>query len=233
MFGGITALFSGLAFAGLISTLIMQRQELSLQREELSLTRNEFAMQRFEAVFFGLLRLFNEHTSMMERSYLTGSLRELSAKTEVGASVVKYYVGRLPSQITSSEGNSEAAKIDGATFLKVQIAAYESSYATEFEPNLGPYFRLLYNIMRHIDASDQSNDAKQKYAKIVRAYLNSSDVKLLMFHASSKYVRNFSKMIEKYSLLKHLRPEDAKANPALYFSLDEKCFEGRRFGIEN
>lgn len=35
MFGAVNALFSGLAFAGLIITLIQQKEELSLQREEL------------------------------------------------------------------------------------------------------------------------------------------------------------------------------------------------------
>ena len=40
-FGTINALFSGLAFAGIIATIIMQREELKLQREELKLTRKE------------------------------------------------------------------------------------------------------------------------------------------------------------------------------------------------
>ena len=40
-FGVISALFSGLAFAGMICTLIMQRDELSLQRQELKETREE------------------------------------------------------------------------------------------------------------------------------------------------------------------------------------------------
>ncbi len=42
MFGSLSALSSGLAFARLISTLLMQRKELALQREELELTRIEF-----------------------------------------------------------------------------------------------------------------------------------------------------------------------------------------------
>lgn len=41
MFGGINSLFSGLAFAGLIYTIMLQRNELALQRKELILTRNE------------------------------------------------------------------------------------------------------------------------------------------------------------------------------------------------
>jgi hypothetical protein len=41
MFGAINALFSGLAFAGVIYTILLQRQELKLQRKELKLTRQE------------------------------------------------------------------------------------------------------------------------------------------------------------------------------------------------
>ena len=39
MFGLANALFSGLAFSGLIYTILLQRNELTLQREELRLTR--------------------------------------------------------------------------------------------------------------------------------------------------------------------------------------------------
>jgi hypothetical protein len=41
MFGGINALFTGLAFAGVIYTILLQRRDLELQRDELRLTREE------------------------------------------------------------------------------------------------------------------------------------------------------------------------------------------------
>lgn len=41
MFGGINALFSAFAFAGLIYTVLLQRNELALQRQELQQTREE------------------------------------------------------------------------------------------------------------------------------------------------------------------------------------------------
>lgn len=42
-FDAVTALFSGLAFVGLIAAIWLQREELALQREELRLTREEMA----------------------------------------------------------------------------------------------------------------------------------------------------------------------------------------------
>src|SRR5680860_334237 len=44
-FGLLTSLFSGLAFAGLIITIIMRKDELSLQREELKLQRSALESQ--------------------------------------------------------------------------------------------------------------------------------------------------------------------------------------------
>ena len=41
MFGSVNALFSGLAFAGIILTILLQRKELGLQRQELKDTRQE------------------------------------------------------------------------------------------------------------------------------------------------------------------------------------------------
>jgi hypothetical protein len=47
-FGIINAVFTGLAFAGLIITILIQARELRLQREQLALQREELASQRDE-----------------------------------------------------------------------------------------------------------------------------------------------------------------------------------------
>ncbi|TCF54964.1 hypothetical protein MCC10113_2098 [Bifidobacterium longum subsp. longum] len=55
-FGVITALFSGLAFAGIILTIMLQRQELTESREI-------FRIQRFEGSFYRLLELYRKNLS--------------------------------------------------------------------------------------------------------------------------------------------------------------------------
>ena len=80
-FGAVNALFSGLAFAGLIYTIVLQRRDLELQRHDLKLQRDELALtrqemeeqtaefekqnetlriQRFENTFFNMLSQFQE-----------------------------------------------------------------------------------------------------------------------------------------------------------------------------
>jgi len=46
MFGALTALFSGLAFVGMITAVVLQTKELGFQREELALTRQELVGSR-------------------------------------------------------------------------------------------------------------------------------------------------------------------------------------------
>lgn len=53
-FGVITSFFSGLAFAGIILTIILQRQELTESREI-------FRIQRFEGSFYRLLELYRKN----------------------------------------------------------------------------------------------------------------------------------------------------------------------------
>lgn len=54
-FGAINSLFSGLAFAGLLYTILLQSRELKLQREELALTREQLtssaASQKEQAAY--------------------------------------------------------------------------------------------------------------------------------------------------------------------------------------
>jgi hypothetical protein len=47
-FGGVTSIFSGLAFVGVIVAIILQAKELSLQRQELRLARREARQSREE-----------------------------------------------------------------------------------------------------------------------------------------------------------------------------------------
>jgi hypothetical protein len=55
-FGFINSLFSGLALAVIIYSIILQQKELNLQRKELADTRSEFKDQNFQTTFFNLLK---------------------------------------------------------------------------------------------------------------------------------------------------------------------------------
>ena len=68
-FGVLTSLFSGLAFAGLIITMLLQKEELGLQRKELEETRGEFKkgnkIQTMNARLNALSTLMSEYNSQI------------------------------------------------------------------------------------------------------------------------------------------------------------------------
>src|SRR5690349_18273158 len=81
MFGAVNALFSGLAFGGIIYTILLQREELNAQRKELELTRLEFKeqnetlrLQRFENVYFNLLTIHYQLVENLTHKELRGRI---------------------------------------------------------------------------------------------------------------------------------------------------------------
>ncbi|MEM7602430.1 MAG: hypothetical protein AAF357_13555 [Verrucomicrobiota bacterium] len=60
MFGGLNALFSGLAFAGVVYAILLQRKELALQREEMRRSWKELAFQN-ELITQQLLTMREAH----------------------------------------------------------------------------------------------------------------------------------------------------------------------------
>jgi hypothetical protein len=221
MFGGVTALFSGLAFAGLISTLLMQRQELEFQRIELRQTREVFSIQRFESTLFGMLRLLNDHVPSIQHSVVRRvSGRPVEGPVSYGRKAIKAIAEDLPRATYEDVQKDQATGEDHHVAMRFAperlVSIYEDMYRDKLEPDLAPYYRILYNIFRLIDTSEFSEDLvedaviKKDYARIVRAHISSSEVKLLMFNGLSFYGKEFKHWTEKYGLLKHLSDEDKK-----------------------
>lgn len=241
MFGGLTALFSGLAFAGLITALFTQRQELitqrkelGLQRKELELSRREYKLQRFENTLFAMIELFNGHVQ---------SLEELSHSSpgakETGKAVLSQYASELVYQFEFSHRNR---KEDHRWFehnLQGQLEEYVERYELSQEYSLGPYFRLLYRIINHIEKAELEFDeagqldaavnemTKQTYAKTVRAFLGPAEIKLLMFNCATEVGEDFRPWVIKYQLLKNIHLYDAQTNPNLVRVYGRSAFGDR------
>jgi hypothetical protein len=219
MFGATNALFSGLAFAGVIYAILLQRQELKLQRDELALTRGELAGQRvqlqaqnetlqqqnFENTFFQLLRLHNDIVNAID-------LRDEGGReTTVGRDCFKVFHERFTRRWSKSPvdaGKSELHRINN-TYL---------GYYAGVEADVGHYFRSLYNIIKFIDKSAVAD--KRVYTNLVRAQLSTYEPALLFYNCLSDLGdEKFKPMIERYALLKMVPRHELvnrQAHPALY-----------------
>lgn len=194
-FGGLTALFSGLAFAGLIVTLYMQQKDLSAQREELKRSNLEFALQRFDSSFFGMIKMLNDHVSSITYGNASGRLAisKLSMVIKRECQDVRLSViGAMDEVLKDDEGR-----------FKKEL----SNIFVEHDNNLGPYFRILHNVYRLIDA-ETNLDKKQKsdYARIARAQISLAELDLIFINGVTNQAEKFKPLIEKFAILKHTSP---------------------------
>ena len=143
MFGAVNALFAGLAFAGVIGAIILQRNELRLQREELKLTRKEMRgqneqlmaqdqtlkKQNFENSFFQLLSFHNGIVDSFEI--------KLSRVSIEGRHCFGQFL-RVLSRLYDDQPNKDIDIVWG-------------KFTDTYQSMVGHYFRHLYNTVKFVD----------------------------------------------------------------------------------
>lgn len=206
MFGGINALFSGLALAGIIFTILLQREDLKAQKDELRLSRQEFEeqhrtfkIQRFENTFFLLLKF---------RADYVGQLKHRDYKNSLGIDLISKLV-------MSIENN----------FSKLPIKEqdkFQTSYCPVFIkaiPVLDPYFARTLSILDWVDSitftdfedklegESVENFEKRKlkfqyqYISFLLTELSIDELKLMAYESLAQGRWEFQKYFDKYSML--------------------------------
>ena len=221
MFGAVNALFSGLAFAGLIVTLIYQKEELKLQRDELAETRKELQgqreefeeqnktlkRQRFENTFFNMLSLQQaiinnlsyENPVQNETELMRYDVKQRTYKNRfVFEGLYEYAIVKY-NEKSHYDGLRSALKCYGP-------AIYSIVTGISF---LDHYFRHLYRIFKYVDTSDSiSDDERYEYACIVRSQLSDYELVILFYNCLTANGRaKFKPLIEKYAIFNNLREE--------------------------
>lgn len=224
LFGGINALFSGLAFAALIFTVHLQRKELSLQRRELEETRNVFEKQEaqmqqqnntlrkqtFDATFFQWINL--HHGIVGALKYGEHGGRKVLA--QIRNTFLAYYLQSYRQQINRSEYGDEASADETKKFAsrcfsensqndkEILIRAYEKTHA-QYDNELVHYHQNLYEILVFL-VSNQSENDQRFYINIVKAQLSSAELLLLLGFGLTKDGKAFATLIEQWGLLSNL-----------------------------
>ncbi|MBN8702740.1 MAG: putative phage abortive infection protein [Bacteroidetes bacterium] len=232
MFGSINALFSGLAFGGIILTILLQRKELELQRKELRQTRKEFKiqnetlrLQRFENTFFSLLEL---HHQIVNNIYYYTSQNKPGLKMALSSSQESITIkGRDVfearfDQLFKHLNKNRTSQID-ITYM---------SYYPVVQMDFGHYFRNLYRIIKFVHNTEfvsidyiptenelegfnslkgweeENYKIRYKYTSMVRAQLSDYELLWLFYNCLSiNGSEKFKPLVEQYSLLKNL-PEN-------------------------
>lgn len=201
-FGALNALFSGMAFAGIIISIILQSKELRETREELKGQKIQLERQAFESTFFQMLRLHNEIVSAMRyKTHINGP----SAGGEYSGRVCLEYMKKDLDHFLVERKIGETAH--SRRLAHLERSSVEDRYTTFYNQRaylqLGHYFRNLYQIVKYVHNTDRID--RKFYTNIIRAQLSNDDLYLLFFNALSSLGRDkFKPLIEEYNFFEHL-----------------------------
>ena len=229
-FGAVNALFSGLAFAGLIYTIILQHDELNCQRQELADNRkemerqtNEFKkenenlkIQRFENTFFNMLTLqqqiidelvYKDVIKLPTKETTTDPAIPFAEKENLVKREVK---GREMFRFAFEESihdpkRNQHVGLAGAMREEGQ-QAYTDYYTSSYFDH---YFRHFYSILKFIKQNEWMGEKEQyRYATILRATLSRYELVWLYYNGLSENgYEKLKPLLEEFSMLKNLRED--------------------------
>ena len=192
-------------FGGVIGTVLTFVSVLILaktfeqQKESTSANIKQQDIQRFNDMFYELLRLYREQVESL-------SLKRFEIKKIGEGDKEVVYKGKEFFDKGKEEVYNEYLKNDSV------INAYMEFFAKN-RSGLATYFRTLYRILEIIDKSplledkdDKEKEGKERkeYAKIIRAQLTESELFFIRYNARIPQGENFIQYLNKYRMLKHL-----------------------------
>lgn len=205
--GLLNALFSSLAFGGVILTIIWQVSENIRQRKD------EHRIQ-FESVFFNMTNTLEEIVSELKVEYeKTASLTTTMRSSAWGV------VTPPASPATTPTTSMEPEFVTGRAVFKylyedrplplMKVIEKEGieGFEREMYGMLDNYFRYLYRILKYIDGSKLINaEEKCEYAGMLRAHLSYMELIMVYYNCLSEYgCEKFKPLVERYHLLKNIR----------------------------
>lgn len=178
----------------LISILILIRT-FNQQRAVTEKSKEQIDNQRFNDIFFELLKLYQS-----EVSELCGQIEK---KNRDGVDIYNYnnkdffdfekelLQGEFKPKDSFEENLQEASK-------------FYMHFYVEHRTKIAACFRTLYRIYDLLDNSGINESIKKNYLKILRAQLTDSELFFIRYNAMSYFGTKFINYINKYNILKHL-----------------------------
>lgn len=164
-FGVLNALFSGLAFSGVLITIFLQRKDI---RDN----QIDSARQQIEVQFYNLLRLQQDVVRGFDlhRYAITGNGQAQPVVTAAGRDCFKSWVKALRDVYVKSVVSDEMEKIESAY----------SELWRRHQSDLGLYYRSLYSVFRYI--SDSEYVDKKRLANVARSLISDYELVILFYN---------------------------------------------------
>lgn len=189
LYGGANALFAALA-------LVAVGWAGALQQRTLREARDTDAHERFEVVFFELLKLSREVIEGFERKAIVKG----EERTKKGYSALNGLASKLFKEKASILVGAKGSK----EIVQRLVDIYKEDVYRMYPSALGPYFRLLFQTFQLVDQAPLTKEEKVRYANIARGQISEGAVMLLALNGLTWRGRRFVRLIEEFGLLEHM-----------------------------
>lgn len=182
--GVLGTIFALLSILIMVKTFIQQRKVTEKNKEQIE-------NQRFNDLFFELLRLYQtEINGLCSTVPLGDKVKEYKNKD-----FFDFKKHELQNKFSSST----------SYYRNIRIALNDYMYFyIENKTKVSTCYRTLYRIYDLIDNSQLDELNKKNYLKIIRAQLTESELFFIRYNCLTYYGEKFIDYINKYNVLKHL-----------------------------
>ena len=165
-------------------------------------TKVQLETQRFNDLFFELLRLYHAEVDSLSKT-MTYSYHLEDSEEPVIEKTIEYEKKEF---FECAKNELQEQFMTQKSFQKNRKYALNlyMQYYIKNKSKLAGYYRTLYRIYDLIDQSTIEETSKKEYLKIVRAQFTEEELFLLRYNAMSYYGQNFIEYLNKYHVLKHL-----------------------------
>lgn len=188
-FGALNALFSGLAFSGVLVTLLLQRTDLAESREQV-------ARQQIESHFFNLLGL----QQAVVQGFDLHDSDDASKLIAQGRDCFRTWRNHLVQRYDDYPHIKPGWKLETERFVWASNKMIE-----KYQGDAGLYFRSLYSIFKFVELSDHKD--KRQLALMVRSFLSDYELVVIFYNCFSRRGVGFKKYAEKFALFDNLDVE--------------------------
>jgi hypothetical protein len=182
-FGTLNALFSGLAFSGVLITLLLQRKDLADSQQQ-------NAKQQTESQFYNMLSLqqqviqgFDLHVNRNDTQY-----------TLEGRDCFRDWHRKLQRIYNNSGGEGRKTEFRAGLSFQQILQSHQG--------DLGLYFRSLYSVFRFIELAEYAD--KKHLGRVVRSLLSDYELVFLYYNCLSGKGEKFRKYADFHQLFDNL-----------------------------
>lgn len=248
--GVLNPLLMFITFLAILFTILIQIKEFKLGRKEAKKTANSLNTQAIENTFFNLINLHHNNINNIKLDLKNLNIDHKNELYEKIKKLTKSFLLNINYPLIYEKDNKEDFDLIfrgmdcfeiiieylSSESLKNPIDAYKH-IQDNHNYIFGHYFRNLYQILLIIDSYDNkimNSKEKNKYIRILRAQLSTSELTLLFLNCLDGICDSgqFKEYLIKYSLLEHIQIRTISVDSTLKYEFSNKISIDKKYILE-